>query len=53
MRGDAQGMHEMELRDADGDRTVTRLVEVDHDRAFSTDELARLFRDGRPLSAQP
>ena len=53
MRGDDAGMHEMELRDTDGDRTVTRLVDVEHDRPFSPEELAQLFRDGRPLLAQP
>jgi hypothetical protein len=53
LRGDAGGMREMEIRDADGDRTLTRFEFVDHDRSFSEAELGRLFRDGAPLAPLP
>jgi hypothetical protein len=53
LRGNAGGMREMEIRDADGDRTLTRFESVDHDRSFSEAELGRLFRDGAPLAPLP
>ena len=53
LRGDAEGMHEMEVRDVDGDRTLTRLEAVDHDRRFSPAELEQLFREGVPISPHP
>jgi hypothetical protein len=53
LRGDASGMREMEIRDADGDRTLTQLESVDHDRSFTSAELDKLFRDGAPLAPTP
>lgn len=50
LRGDAEGLREMEVRDTDGDRTHTRLVEVDTDHAFTREELERIFGDGAPLA---
>jgi hypothetical protein len=50
LRGDASGMREMEVRDADGDRTVTAFESVEVDRSFSPAELAKLFDDGAPLA---
>jgi hypothetical protein len=51
LRGDGSGMREMELRERDGDRTLTRFAAVDSDHAFSAAELARLFPGG-PEAAQ-
>jgi hypothetical protein len=51
LRGDLGGMREMEVRDVDGDRTVTQLQQVDHDHSFSAAELETLFRDGTPLAS--
>jgi hypothetical protein len=53
LRGGAEGMREMEIRDADGDHTLTRLEAVQHDRSFDADELDQLFRDGAPLARNP
>ncbi len=50
LRGDASGLREMEVRDTDGDRTHTTLESVDPDRAFTPDELARIFGEGAPLA---
>jgi len=50
LRGDASGMREMEVRDVDGDRTLTQFEAVEVDRPFSAAELARLFDDGAPLA---
>jgi hypothetical protein len=46
LRGDRGGMREMELRERDGDRTVTSFEAVDLDHAFSQAELSRLFPHG-------
>lgn len=53
LRGDAEGMREMEVRDADGDRTLTRFEAVARDRSFSPAELETLFGDGVPLADVP
>jgi hypothetical protein len=50
LRGDGAGMREMEVRDVDGDRTLTAFEAVEVDRPFSAAELARLFDDGAPLA---
>jgi hypothetical protein len=50
LRGDGAGMREMEVRDTDGDRTLTAFESVEVDRPFSAAELARLFDDGAPLA---
>ena len=50
LRGDGSGMREMEVRDVDGDRTLTAFEAVEVDRPFSAAELARLFDDGAPLA---
>ena len=46
LRGDRGGMREMELRERDGDRTVTSFEAVDLDHAFSQAELSRLVPHG-------
>ncbi len=53
LRGDAGGMREMELRERDGDRTLTRFSAVDRDHAFSAAELARLFPGGPEAARGP
>ena len=51
LRGDAQRLLEMVVRDRDGDRTTTAFGVVDVDRTFSPAELERLFDEGLPLPA--
>jgi hypothetical protein len=46
IRGDAAGMRELTLFEEDGDRSVTRLVEVDASHRFTADEVRMLFGDG-------
>jgi len=50
LRGDAGGMRELEVRETDGDRTVTRFVSVEIDRSFAPAELETLFRERKPLA---
>jgi hypothetical protein len=38
-------MREMVIRNSDGDRTETQLDVVDHDYAFTTEDLHTLFVD--------
>jgi outer membrane lipoprotein-sorting protein len=49
LRGDDRGLREMEVRDSDGDRTITGFEDVEVDRTFSPAELERLFASGSPL----
>jgi hypothetical protein len=51
LRGDSQSLLEMEVRERDGDRTITAFGVVDVDRTFSPAELERLFEKGLPLDA--
>jgi hypothetical protein len=48
IRGDASGMRELSLFEQDGDRSVTRLLEVDSDHRFTPEELRVLFGDSVP-----
>jgi outer membrane lipoprotein-sorting protein len=43
LRGDGPEMQEMELVEADGDRTLTTFTRSDVDHAFSADEARRVF----------
>jgi hypothetical protein len=45
LRGGPRGMREMVIQNSDGDRTETRLDVVDHDYAFTTEDLHTLFVD--------
>ena len=46
MRGVGPELEEMVIREADGDRTVTRFRQVETDTRFTPEELARLFPPG-------
>ena len=50
LRGDAGGMQELEVRETDGDQTLTRFVSVELDRSFDPDELETLFQKREPLA---
>jgi len=43
LRGEGRVLSEMEVRERDGDRTLTQLSAVETDRRFTPEELARLF----------
>jgi hypothetical protein len=43
IRGDGSGMRELAMFEQDGDRTETRLLEVDPRHRFTSEELRRLF----------
>jgi len=49
LRGSGDVLEQMIVRDRDGDRTVTVFRSIQIDRAFSADELDRLFARGMPL----
>jgi outer membrane lipoprotein-sorting protein len=49
LRGSGDVLEQMTVRDRDGDRTATTFRSVRRDRAFSADELERLFARGMPL----
>ena len=49
LAGRNEVLEDMEVLDAEGARTVTRLEKVRSDRPFAADELAILFEEGRPL----
>jgi outer membrane lipoprotein-sorting protein len=46
LRGDGPALEEMTIREADGDRTLTRFLRVETDTRFTPEELARLFPPG-------
>ncbi len=50
LRGDAGGMRELDVRETDGDQTLTRFVSVELDRSFDSDELETLFQEREPLA---
>lgn len=43
LRGDGRTMRELSIREADGDRTITRFLEVDADHEHTQGELRELF----------
>jgi hypothetical protein len=49
LRGSGEVLEQMTVRDRDGDRTATVFRSIRRDRAFSPDELDRLFARGMPL----
>jgi outer membrane lipoprotein-sorting protein len=51
LRGDGPEMQEMVIREADGDRTITRFRRVETDTRFTPEELDRLFPPGRTAPA--
>jgi hypothetical protein len=51
LRGEDSSLREMLVRDRDGDLTTTHFHDVASDRAFTPEELERLFVEGRPLDA--
>ena len=53
LEGRGRVLDRMEVLDSEGARTRTSLEHVDSDRHFTTDELATLFEDGRPLDGPP
>lgn len=48
LRGEDRALVAIDLREADGDRTVTRFERVETDARFSPEELARLFSIAAP-----
>jgi len=52
LRGVGPAFEEMAVREADGDRTVTRFQRVETDTRFTPEELARLFPPG-PSAPRP
>lgn len=46
LRGQDRALAEIDVRESDGDRTVTRFERVETDARFSPEELARLFPTG-------
>lgn len=46
LRGDGPALEEMTIREADGDRSLTRFLRVETDTRFTPEELARLFPPG-------
>ncbi|MDX1650189.1 MAG: outer membrane lipoprotein carrier protein LolA, partial [Myxococcota bacterium] len=52
LEGEGRRLARMELRETDGDRTTTHFLEVDAERRFDEEELARIF-GASGLSAPP
>jgi len=52
LRGRGDALEQMIVRERDGDRTATAFRSLQLDRAFSADELDRLFARGMPLEGR-
>lgn len=51
LSGDATGMKQMLVQNRNGDRTISRFERVESDRAFTAEELHRIFGTRDPLDA--
>jgi len=53
LEGDGRALRQIEMRETDGDRTVTRFEEVEVDRSFESEELDRIFSLPEPEPEAP